>query len=198
MGNKDLPATGPLKIQESSKSLKPALRTHKHFKNSKRAAQKQHQEKSKRHLPFIELPAEILAKILEYLTFKEISMVRLVSHRVHQLCAAQLNSTFQKFQKYVTNQLQSIEHRMPRKKSARRSHPLGPEYRVIEYLEIKISLLQITFGVYIETGQICFYPGEILDEISRSLRSIASTKTFDFDLILEDLITLIDMAVEHF
>ena len=103
-----------------------------------------------------------------------------------------------KFQKYVINHLQSIEHRMPRKKSARRSHPLGPEYRVIEYLEVKISLLQITFGDYIETGQICFYPGEILDEISRTLRSIASTKTFDFHLILEDLIDLIDMAVEHF
>ena len=58
-------------------------------------------------------------------------------------------------------------------------------------------MLHSAFSIPIKRKQICFYPGEILDEISHTWRSISPATTIDSHL-LEDLINLIDMVVEHF
>ena len=57
----------------------------------------------------MELPAELLVKILEYMNFKENSTVRLVCRRLNELCAARLNSTFQRLQNNMLVRFQSIK-----------------------------------------------------------------------------------------
>lgn len=47
------------------------------------------------------------------------------------------------------------------RESARRSHPLSYECDIIETCCMRLSLLQMTFGRYIEHKHICFFPGAV-------------------------------------
>lgn len=60
---------------------------------------------------------------------------------------------------------------MPRRESARRSHPLACESDIIETLHMRLSLLQMTFGKHIERKHCCFFPGEVIycDSLSRQI-----------------------------
>ena len=129
------------------------------------------------------------------MTFKEISTVRLVCRRLNELSAAQLNSNFRRIQNNVSDRFQRIESQMPRRRSARRTPFLPPEYDIIIDIQLRFTTLQLYFGKYIERGQICFFPGEILDETSR----ILATKTLDWSNVdLDELCDLTTMAVEFF
>lgn len=122
------PTSGPLR-----RSLTHAAKSQGHVKSG-----------GDRSIPVVELPAEILVKILTYLSFKEISQVRLVSstcsplsgrpqdhvnsffppfqvsRRFNEICASMLNSTFQRLQSHMLSRFQSIKGQMPRRESARR------------------------------------------------------------------------------
>jgi hypothetical protein len=80
-----------------------------------------------RQLALVELPAELLIKILKYMNFKvrlvrhhltsphsmppskENSTVRLVCRRLNELCAARLNSTFNRLQNNMLVRFQTIK-----------------------------------------------------------------------------------------
>lgn len=47
------------------------------------------------------------------------------------------------------------------RESARRSHPLSYECDIIETCCMRLTLLQMTFGRYIEHKHICFFPGAV-------------------------------------
>lgn len=154
-----------------------------------------------RSIPVVELPAEILVKILNYMSFKEISQVRLVSRRFNEICASMLNSTFQRLQSRMLSRFQSIKGQMPRRESARRNHPLSRECDIVETLHMRLTLLQMTFGKHIERKHVCFFAGEILDEVQRILRyirqtpSLANIKAYK---VTDELFDLSTMAMEYF
>ena len=81
--------------------MRPHTRTH--------CARKGDCEVAGRQIALVELPAEIIVKILHYMSFKEISAVRLVSRRLNELCAARLNSTFQRLQSQMLVRFQTIK-----------------------------------------------------------------------------------------
>jgi len=153
---------------------------------------------------FIELPVEILMKILNYMSFKEISHLRMVSRRFNEICASMLNSTFQRLQSQMLSRFQEIKTQMPRRESARRNHPLAQESDVVETLHMRLSLLQMTFGKHIERKHVCFFAGEILDEVQRIMRYIRQApnqtqKRGRQYLFMEDeLFDLTSMAMEYF
>jgi len=152
-----------------------------------------------RHIALVELPAEILIKILQYMNFKENSTVRLVCRRLNELCAARLNSTFQRLQSNMLVRFQTIKSQMPRRESARRNHPLARECDIIETLHMRLTLLQMTFGKHIERKHICFFPGEILDEVFRILNYIGSTQPLGRAYkVTDELFDLSTMAMEYF
>lgn len=152
-----------------------------------------------RPLALVELPAELLIKILEYMNFKENSTVRLVCRRLNELCAARLNSTFQRLQNNMLVRFQTIKSQMPRRESARRTHHLARECDIVEILHMRLTLLQMTFGKHIERKHICFFPGEILDEVFRILKYIASTQALGKAYkVTDELYELSDMAMEYF
>merc|ERR1712013_949785 len=68
-----------------------------------------------------------------YMNFKENSTVRLVCRRLNELCAARLNSTFQRLQNNMLVRFQSIKSQMPRRESARRNHPLARECDFLDF-----------------------------------------------------------------
>lgn len=153
-----------------------------------------------RHVSLVELPAEIIVKILEYMTFRETAAVRLVCRRLNELCAGRLNSTFQQLQNRMLVRFQAIKGQMPRRESARRSHPLSRECDIVETLHMRLTLLQMTFGKHIERKHICFFPGEILDEVYRILSYIQSTHSplGRAYKVTDELFDLSTMAMEYF
>lgn len=133
-------------------------------------------------LHILDLPYEILEKILSYTSFKQISQMRSVSlinlmpkilmfliliysqvsQRFNMICSAMLNSTFQRLQNQMLNRFQIIKTKMPRRESARRQHPLACESDIVETLHMRLLLLRMAFGKHIERKHICFFAGEVI------------------------------------
>ncbi|XP_030765535.1 F-box only protein 28 [Sitophilus oryzae] len=150
-------------------------------------------------LRFLDLPQEVIEKIFSYLSFNEICKLRLVNRRIDQICGFILNSTFLKLQNQMLQRFQEIKSKMPRRESARRSHYLACESDIIETLHMRLTLLQMSFGKHIERKHVCFFPGEILDEVYSILHYIKTTSKLDLPYkVTDELFDLSTMAMEYF
>ncbi|CAH1647148.1 unnamed protein product [Spodoptera littoralis] len=147
----------------------------------------------------LDLPVEVIEKIICYLGFKSVSQIRMVNRQFNSICSSILNSTFQRLQNQMLHRFQSIKAKMPRRESARRSHPLACESDIIETLHMRLSLLQMTFGKHIERKHCCFFPGEILDEVYSILSYLkTATKLARPYKVTDELFDLTTMAMEYF
>ncbi|XP_041971253.1 F-box only protein 28 isoform X2 [Aricia agestis] len=147
----------------------------------------------------LDLPLEVTEKIFRYLGYKSVSQLRLVNRQFNTVCSSILNSTFQRLQNQMLHRFQSIKAKMPRRESARRSHPLACESDIIETLHMRLSLLQMTFGKHIERKHCCFFPGEILDEVYSILSYLkTTTKLARPYKVTDELFDLTTMAMEYF
>ncbi|XP_066248987.1 uncharacterized protein dmpd [Euwallacea similis] len=148
---------------------------------------------------FLDLPQEVIEKIIGYLPFKEICRMRLVCRRVDQICGYILNATFSKLQSQMLQRFQEIKSKMPRRESARRSHYLASESDIIETVHMRLTLLQMSFGKHIERKHCYFFPGEILDEVYSILHYIKTTSRLDLPYkVTDELFDLSTMAMEYF
>ncbi|KAJ2951938.1 hypothetical protein O0L34_g4190 [Tuta absoluta] len=147
----------------------------------------------------LDLPIEVHEKIFSYLGFKTVSQMRMVNRQFNTICSSVLNSTFQRLQNQMLHRFQAIKAKMPRRESARRSHPLACESDIIETLHMRLSLLQMTFGKHIERKHCCFFPGEILDEVYGILAYLkTTTKLARPYKVTDELFDLTTMAMEYF
>nr|XP_004925207.2 F-box only protein 28 isoform X1 [Bombyx mori] len=147
----------------------------------------------------MDLPIEVIEKIFCYLGFKSVSHLRMVNRQFNTICSGILNSTFQRLQNQMLHRFHSIKAKMPRRESARRSHPLACESDIIETLHMRLSLLQMTFGKHIERKHCCFFPGEILDEVYSILSYLKiTTKLARPYKVTDELFDLTTMAMEYF
>ncbi|KAL7736743.1 hypothetical protein ACLKA6_015596 [Drosophila palustris] len=150
-------------------------------------------------LNFLDLPTELIIKTLGYLDYKKISNLRLVSHRMNDICMNMLNGAFALQIKTTFNRFQSIKASMPRRESARRNHPLACECDIIETCYMRLSLLQMSMGKHIERGHCCFFPGAILDEVHSILNYISITPRLQRPYrVTDELFDLSTMAMEYF
>jgi len=150
-------------------------------------------------LNFLDLPDECVEKILGYVSYKQVSQLRLVCKRMDNVCGKILNSTFRKLLKQMFLRLQTLKAKMPRRESARRNHPLTYESDIIETVHSRLSLVHMTLARHIDHKHICFFPGEILDEVYRILRYIKGAhKLARSHTVTEELFDLSDMAMEYF
>ncbi|XP_067012168.1 F-box only protein 28 [Anabrus simplex] len=155
---------------------------------------------SLKSINLVDLPPEILEKIFSYLTYKNVAHARPVCRKVDSVCCSILNSTFQRLQNQMLHRFQSIKAKMPRRESARRTHPLACESDIIETLHMRLTLLHMTFGKHIERRHCCFFAGEILDEVYRILNYIKVTpiplaRPYK---VTDELFDLSTMAMEYF
>ncbi|XP_065366676.1 uncharacterized protein dmpd [Calliphora vicina] len=147
----------------------------------------------------LDLPEELLSNILSYIGYKKIGQLRVVSHKMNDVCMHILNSTFSKLITKTYNRFQAIKANMPRRESARRNHPLACECDIIETCYMRLSLLQMTFGKHIERGHCCFFPGAILDEVYTILNYIKNTPCLERPYrVTDELFDLSTMAMEYF
>lgn len=147
----------------------------------------------------MDLPPEILLKILGYMSYRNVAHLRPVSRKMDSICCTVLNSTFQRLQAQMLQRFQGIKAKMPRRESARRNHPLACESDIIETLHMRLTLLQMTFGKHIERKHCCFFAGEILDEVYRILYYIKVTQKLSRPYkVTDELFDLSTMAMEYF
>lgn len=151
-------------------------------------------------IDLIDLPPEILEKVFSYLPYRHVAHLRPVCRKVDSVSCTILNSTFQRLQNQMLHRFQSIKAKMPRRESARRTHPLACESDIIETLHMRLTLLQMTFGKHIERRHCCFFAGEILDEVYRVLNYIKVTpiplaRPYK---VTDELFDLSTMAMEYF
>ncbi|EDW74549.1 uncharacterized protein Dwil_GK21976, isoform B [Drosophila willistoni] len=150
-------------------------------------------------LTFLELPTELIQKTFEYLDYKNISQIRVVSHRVNDICMSMLNGAFAGQIKNTFKRFQTIKASMPRRESARRNHPLACECDIIETCYMRLSLLQMSMGKHIERGHCCFFPGSILDEVNSIMNYISITPRLQRPYrVTDELFDLSTMAMEYF
>ncbi|KAL1431461.1 hypothetical protein MTO96_014191 [Rhipicephalus appendiculatus] len=147
----------------------------------------------------LDLPSEIIEKILRHTNFATISNARMVCHHLNNAASGLLNSEFVRLRCSMQQRFQAIKAQMPRRESARRKHPLSRECDIIETVHMRLTLLQMTFGKHIERKHCCFFPGEILDEVHRILRYVEVTPTLSRAYkVTDELFDLTTMAMEYF
>lgn len=54
-----------------------------------------------------------------------------------------------------------VKAKLPRRESERRDHVYSRHADILSAIETRMSLLQITYAKYIESGYACFIPGKV-------------------------------------
>lgn len=108
-------------------------------------------------------------------------------------------SEFQSLRRYSQQLFQTIKSQMPRRESARRKHALTHEYDIMETLNMRLTLLQMTFHKHIKQSHCCFFAGEVLDEVHRILAYLRKTPILvRAHKVTDELFDLSTMAMEYF
>nr|CAH7755992.1 unnamed protein product [Callosobruchus chinensis] len=62
-----------------------------------------------------------------------------------------------------------VKSMLPRRESERRLHPMARHSDILQAVETRISMLNMTYMKYIESNLLCFIPGKVLDEMKHVL-----------------------------
>ncbi|OTF74725.1 hypothetical protein BLA29_002387 [Euroglyphus maynei] len=125
--------------------------------------------------------------------------MRIICHRFNRVCSDMLNNEFNSLRNFTQQLFQTVKSQMPRRESARRKHALAREYDIIETLNMRLTLLQMTFSKHIKRKHCCFFPGEIIDEVHRILNYIKQTPVVNRAYkVTDELFDLSTMAMEYF
>ncbi|GFU05847.1 f-box only protein 28 [Trichonephila clavipes] len=147
----------------------------------------------------LNLPDDVLEKILSFITYDEVSRCRLVCQRINSVSKRVLNRGFHRVERYHAQCLRQVKSQLPRRESERRKHPLARHCDILTAVETRLSLLGMTFMKFIEMNLCCFIPGKVLDEIYKVLRYVTSEQTpVRAHEVLQELRDLSSMAMEHF
>lgn len=147
----------------------------------------------------MQLPNELQEKIIRYLSYEEISHLRLVCKAFDRICQGLLNKGFTNVDRYHGQCLRNVKTQLPRRESERRNHPLARHCDILNAIETRLSLLSMTFIKYVDMNLCCFIPGKVIDEIYRVLKLVQNTKSPPrAHEILQELRDISSMAMEHF
>ncbi|KTF83730.1 hypothetical protein cypCar_00014140 [Cyprinus carpio] len=163
------------------------------------------------------LPIVAIENILNFLSYDEISLLRLVCKRMDMICQRTLNQGFLKVERYHSlcqkqkchkkadacgngSPVQCLsEDRKNMRESERRNHSLARHADILAAVETRLSLLNMTFMKYVDSNLCCFIPGKVIDEIYRVLRYVNSTRAPQrAHEVLQELRDISSMAMEYF
>nr|XP_023026576.1 F-box only protein 28 [Leptinotarsa decemlineata] len=149
--------------------------------------------------PLLYLPDVALEKIFSFLSYDELAKNRIVCTRFNQVCGNLLSRGFIQLDKRHSAIFKKLKSMLPRRESERRAHPLSRHCDILQAVETRISMLNMTYIKFIEMNVLCFIPGKVLDEIKSVLnlveRDQAPPRTHQ---LLQELRDLSSMAMEHF
>uniref|UniRef100_A0A4W5NHE1 F-box protein 28 n=1 Tax=Hucho hucho TaxID=62062 RepID=A0A4W5NHE1_9TELE len=149
--------------------------------------------------PLLGLPIVAIETILNFLSYDEISQLRLVCKRMDMLNQRMLNQGFLKVERYHSLCQRQVKAQLPRRESERRNHSLARHADILAAVETRLSLLNMTFMKYVDSSLCCFIPGKVIDEIYRVLRYVNSTRAPQrAHEVLQELRDISSMAMEYF
>ncbi|NXO01158.1 FBX28 protein, partial [Rhinopomastus cyanomelas] len=145
------------------------------------------------------LPIVAIERILGFLSYDEISQLRLVCKRMNFVCQQMLNQGFLKVERYHNLCQKQVKAQLPRRESERRNHSLARHADILAAVETRLSLLNMTFMKYVDANLCCFIPGKVIDEIYHVLRYVNSTRAPQrAHEVLQELRDISSMAMEYF
>ncbi|XP_066254519.1 F-box only protein 28 [Euwallacea similis] len=150
--------------------------------------------------PFLLMLPEIaLEKIFSFLTYEEIAKNRIVCKKFNEMGGELLSRGFIRLEKRNSAIYKRVKAALPRRESERRNHPCAKHCDILQAVETRLSMLNMTYMRYIDNKLICFIPGKVLDEIKRILDIVLSDKVpARSHQLLQELRDLSSMAIEHF
>ncbi|GAA6091692.1 F-box only protein 28 isoform X1 [Tachysurus ichikawai] len=149
--------------------------------------------------PLLGLPIVAIETILNFLSYDEISLLRLVCKRMDMICQRMLNQGFLRVERYHSLCQKQVKAQLPRRESERRNHSLARHADILAAVETRLSLLNMTFMKYVDSNLCCFIPGKVIDEIYRVLRYVNSTRAPQrAHEVLQELRDISSMAMEYF
>ncbi|KAM3968900.1 F-box protein pallbearer isoform 2-T2 [Aphomia sociella] len=150
-------------------------------------------------MDLLSLPVVVVEKIFSYLTYDEVAKNRLVSRSFNDICVRLLNRGFLMIERRHALALKSVKAQLPRRESERRYHPLSRHCDILTSIETRISMLNMTYSKFIDSGMCCFIPGRVIDEMRRVLYIVETMKTPPRPHeVLQELRDISSMAIEHF
>ncbi|CAG0914484.1 unnamed protein product [Notodromas monacha] len=147
---------------------------------------------------FYDLPNEVLMHILSFLPYEELSRCRLVNRKFNIICGHLLTLGLKKADEMKKRLSKQIRRLAPRRESLRRKHALACTLDILSALDVRMSLLSMSYMRYVGLQLCPVVPGKVLDEIFALLRRIASCPTNVDPDILVEIRDISSMAVEHF
>ncbi|VEN48494.1 unnamed protein product [Callosobruchus maculatus] len=145
------------------------------------------------------LPEVALEKIFSFLTYDEIAKNRVVCKKFNEVGSKLLSRGFIQLEKKHAAIYKRVKSMLPRRESERRLHPMARHSDILQAVETRISMLNMTYMKYIESNLLCFIPGKVLDEMKHVLTLVegdhAPPRTHQ---LLQELRDLSSMAMEHF
>lgn len=149
--------------------------------------------------PLLGLPIVAIETILIFLSYDEISLLRMVCKRMDMICQRMLNQGFLRVERYHSLCQRQVKAQLPRRESERRNHSLARHADILAAVETRLSLLNMTFMKYVDSNLCCFIPGKVIDEIYRVLRYVNSTRAPQrAHEVLQELRDISSMAMEYF
>ena len=123
-----------------------------------------------------ELPDCALGHVLGFLSYDQVSKMRLINRRMNRICGSHLTRGFKLVEKYHSKCLKEIKSKLPRRESERKSHPLSRHCDILTAVETRLSLLSMTFLKFVDAEMCCFIPGKVIDEIYSVLKQVKNEK----------------------
>ncbi|XP_044268874.1 protein MCM10 homolog [Tribolium madens] len=123
----------------------------------------------------------------------------LVCRKFNEVGSRMLSRGFIQLEKRHAAIYKRVKSLLPRRESERRVHPLSRHCDILQAVETRISMLNMTYMKYIENNLLCFIPGKVLDEMINVLSFVESDCTPPrTHQLLQELRDLSSMAMEHF
>ncbi|GIY38158.1 f-box only protein 28 [Caerostris extrusa] len=107
-------------------------------------------------MSLLNLPDDVLEKILSCMSYDDVSRCRLVCRRMNDVCKRVLNRGFHRVERYHAKCLRQVKSQLPRRESERRKHSLARHCDILTAVETRLSLLGMTFMKFIEMDLCCF------------------------------------------
>ncbi|XP_030750085.1 F-box only protein 28 [Sitophilus oryzae] len=145
------------------------------------------------------LPEVALENIFSFLNYDEIAKNRIVCRKFNEIGGKLLSRGFIQLEKRHATIYKRVKSALPRRESERKTHPLARHSDILQGVETRLSMLNMTYMRYIESKLICFIPGKVLDEIKSILDLVENDRSPPrTHQLLQELRDLSSMAMEHF
>ena len=91
--------------------------------------------------PILRLPHCVLSLVFKYLTYDQVSQMRVVCKMFNELCQSHLNNGFRSVERFHSKCQKEIKAKLPRRESVRRNHPYARHSDILSAIETRFARL---------------------------------------------------------